>query len=250
VGETVQHQSSQGGLGSGGDLFGHTRWSLVAALRDPGVAGEAEPLAELVRGYWYPVYAFLRSSGLEPEPAELRCRQFFAGLTADIRASNPSAFGRFRVFLLDRLQAFLASPAANGPTAALPAPPQDLAHFESRLQSENGQQAAPANAFERSFAMQVLSRSRERLHAEAERANRLLMFQRLSVFLTSDPDPERLRALAAELGLGQLALQVAIKRLRQRFRELVESELAETVANSGDLEAERALLLRVLSQAR
>lgn len=40
---------------------------------------------------------------------------------------------------------------------------------------------------------------------------------------------------------------MAIKRLRQRFRELVEAELAETVTSPAELEAERAALLRALA---
>jgi Arc/MetJ family transcription regulator len=37
-------------------------------------------------------------------------------------------------------------------------------------------------------------------------------------------------------------LVVALKRLRQRFRELVDDELAETVCAAEDLERERAAL--------
>lgn len=240
-------QSSQGGLGSSGDAFGHTRWSLVAALRSGEAPRTGNPLAELSRSYWYPVYAYLRRSGHEPGPAELLCRRFFARLASDIRRSNPSAFGRFRSFLFDRLQGFLAE-APQPVEGNLPQPPQPLEAIERRLREDLGADGAPASAFERGFGLQVLARSRERLQAEAERSGRARMFDCLAPFLTQEPQPSRLATLASELGIGNLALQVAIKRLRQRFRELVEAELAETVATPADLEAERAALLRALSQ--
>lgn len=243
----VQQQSNRSGLGTSGDAFGHTRWSLVAALRDGEVAPDADPLSELCRGYWYPAYAFLRRSGLDPSAAQFRCRQFFASLAADIRTSNPASFGRFRVFLFDRLQHFVATPGVPPGLPALPDPPLSLDELEERLAREHLADAAPASAFERSFGLQVLSRSRERLRNEIERSGRQAMFERLAPFLTMDPSPSAVAELSQALGIGTLALQVAVKRLRQRFRELVETELAETVASSADLEAERAALLRVLA---
>ncbi len=234
-------------MGSSGDAFGHTRWSLVAALRDGDAGSGADPLTELCRGYWYPAFAFLRRSGLDPGAAQFRCRQFFASLAADIRTSNPASFGRFRVFLFDRLQSFLATPGVPPGLPPLPDPPLSLDELEERLAREHLADAAPDTAFERSFGLQVLSRSRERLRAEVERSGRGGMFERLAPFLTIDPSPSAVAELSMALGIGALALQVAVKRLRQRFRELVETELAETVASSSDLEAERAALLRALS---
>ena len=52
-------------------------------------------------------------------------------------------------------------------------------------------------------------------------------------------------ALVLDAGTGEV---VALKRLRQRYRELAESELAETVANATDLDAEREALARALGQ--
>jgi RNA polymerase sigma-70 factor (ECF subfamily) len=95
----------------------------------------------------------------------------------------------------------------------------------------------------------VLTRSRARLAEETRRSGRGDMYQQLSPYLSAEPPAASVPLLAANLGIGALAVQVAIKRLRQRFRELVEAEIAETVTNSGELEAERAALLRALSSA-
>jgi hypothetical protein len=53
--------------------------------------------------------------------------------------------------------------------------------------------------------------------------------------------------LAEVLGSRPLALVTAVKRLRQRFRELVDAELAETVAGPDDLPAERVALRQALA---
>lgn len=227
------------------ERFNHTRWSLVAAVRDGGIAGERNPLDELSQSYWFPVYACIRRSGHAPDAAFRLAGRFFTWLAAEIRRDAPAGFGRFRVFLFDRLQSFLTDGDAQSP---LPdAVPAEIDALEQRLAREHAGQARPDSIFERSFGLQVLARSRERLADETRRSGREAMFARLAPYLTSEPPAGALPQLAVELGIGALAVQVAIKRLRQRFRELVEAELADTVTSPSELDAERAVLLRALT---
>jgi RNA polymerase sigma-70 factor (ECF subfamily) len=53
--------------------------------------------------------------------------------------------------------------------------------------------------------------------------------------------------LAAQLGISEGAVKVAVHRLRARYRELLEEEIANTVASPDEVEEERLYLLRVLS---
>lgn len=227
------------------EFFSHTRWSLVAAVRNGIPGGESDPLAELSRSYWFPVYACIRRHGHPPDAAWQLSSAYFEWLAAEIRRDRPAVFGRFRVFLFDRLQAFLATPKPTD--AARQVPAAELAALEQRLAVEHGQTLRPQSTFERSFGLQVLARSRARLEQEVQRHGREAMYRRLVGYLSAEPQAEELPTIAAELGIGTLALQVAIKRLRLRFREFVEAELAETVTNSAELEAERAALLRALA---
>lgn len=237
-------QTSNRGEAVSAEVFNHTRWSLVAALRDGAQDNGRNPLEELSRSYWFPVYACIRQHGHAPAAAWRIAGQFFAALAGQIRHQAPAGFGRFRVFLFDRLQQFLAAGAAD-PGGDAPAGEVDA--LEQRMASELVGSVRPDSTFERSFGLQVLARSRERLAEETRRSERGAMYERLSPFLTAEPPPGSLPRLAAELGIGPLATQVAIKRLRQRFRELVEAELAETVTSPLELEAERAALLRALA---
>lgn len=243
-------QSGRAGSSASMEAFGHTRWSLVAALRDQASAPGRNPLEELSGSYWYPVYAYIRRSGVDPEPSWQLARRYFEWLAAEIRGKPPTFGGRFRVFLLDRLQEFIASDASRdrGTDAPVHCPPAELADLEQRLAREHSGAQPAATAFERSFGLQVIARSRQRLAEETLRNGREAMYAALASYLTAEPSAASLAELARGLGMGTLAVQLAIKHLRHRFRELVEQELAETVSSSADLEAERAALLAVLSQ--
>jgi hypothetical protein len=56
--------------------------------------------------------------------------------------------------------------------------------------------------------------------------------------------------MARQLGSRPLALVLALKRLRQRFRELAAEELADTVGSADDLAAEQDALLAVLGETQ
>ena len=53
--------------------------------------------------------------------------------------------------------------------------------------------------------------------------------------------------LATNLGLSEQALRVAIHRLRQRYREVLRREIADTVAEESEIAAELKYLRQVLS---
>ena len=230
------------------DSFQVTRWSLVAALESGSPEDARRSLAELCQGYWYPVYAYIRRCGHEPQVAYDIAQSFFSNLVAEIRNAEPRSYGQFRTFLLARLNAFLSrdwrSERVLAPDA-IPAP-QELAALEQRHLRESGDGATPEVAFQRSFALEVLARSVKRLRLEAEQGGRLAMFEGLEPYLTVDPPRGGYEQLALDLGSRPLALVMAVKRLRSRFRELVEEELAQTVADGTELEQERAALLRIL----
>ena len=53
---------------------------------------------------------------------------------------------------------------------------------------------------------------------------------------------------ASELGLTESAVKAAVYRLRQRYRALVREEIAHTVADPTEIEAEIQYLITVVSQ--
>jgi len=94
----------------------------------------------------------------------------------------------------------------------------------------------------------VLERAITRLRVEHEAAGKAAEFDRLRALLLGDKSDEGQAALAESLGLTAGALRVSLHRLRQRFRELVRSEVAQTVANPAMIDEEMRHLAAVLGQ--
>jgi len=225
--------------------FTRTRWSMVRQLQGTD-ADARNALTELAVRYWYPVYACVRRCGHPQEIAQDITQLFLQQVAADLRSSRSAPLGRFREWLLARLNAFLAGEWRELTVAeCLPeAPP--VAELEARSRCELGLDDSPEQAFRRSFALEVLSRGLKRLRAEARQTGHADMCEALEPFLTHEPLPGQYDELGRELAVRPLTLVVALKRLRQRFRELVRDELADTVASADELTAERQALLAAL----
>jgi RNA polymerase sigma-70 factor (ECF subfamily) len=229
--------------------FANTRWSLVAALRAD--ARPQRPLVELCLRYWYPVYAYARRCGHPPELAHRIARGFLDRFAAAPPGDDElHRYGRFREFLLHELSAWIAAGQAGAEVAARKDSPfaASPAEFEQRHQVEQSIRATtPEQAFQRNFALDVLGHAYRRLLEEAVAARRGDMYSALEPFLTADPPPGEYDRLAIELKLAPLAVVMALKRLRGRFREIVDEELADTVSTESDFRAEREALRAALA---
>lgn len=233
--------------------FGRTRWSVVVAVRSGSEADARESLAELCRRYWVPVYAYVRRSGHAPDSAAALVQAFLSLLVHEIRAGDPAADGGFRVFLQRRLESFLGGDRARlTGVATRPelAPPWPLEEIEQRLQRNELAELSPTHAFQRAFALELLAHGLEQLRLEAGRHGRDAMFQAVRPFLTREPTPGEYAELTATLQCSPLATVIAVKRLRQRFQELIDAQLVQTVGGPEAFEAERSALLGLLVPPR
>ena len=204
-------------------------------------------LGELCRRYWYPAYAYLRQIGHPPAEAQDIARAFFGSLM-HIRAAEmpPERPRRFRDFLLDRLRAFLAGERPL-PQAVPPLTEPDFVGLEERYRGDAVVGLTAEMVYQHGFASEVMARALAQLHAEAREAGHLGMYQALFPYLTTEPAEEDYRTISEQLGHRPLALIVALKRLRQRFRDLVGRELSDTVDSAGGLAEEQRTLHGILS---
>jgi hypothetical protein len=69
----------------------------------------------------------------------------------------------------------------------------------------------------------------ERLEREYVESGRSALFARLKVVLTDGANALPYAAIAAELGLTELAVQSAVQRLKRRYRDLVRDQIAATL---------------------
>ena len=224
----------------------HTRWTRVGGAR-----GEAErSLLALCLDNWYPVYAYLRHLGLPPEQAQDAARNFFGRLLeAAPDDAVTAAFGRFRRYLQTQLQAF--DPLRSSPAGAnAPLSPLALEALEARQLRERAHTHTPEQALQRACALDLVARSLDQLRGEAAEAGRLALYEALETYLGLDPGPDALQAIAERLRLRPVFAQMALTRLRERFRELVDDALGDTVVDGDELDAERAALQSALSGLR
>ena len=90
--------------------FPTTHWSRVVAAGDPGAPLACEALADLCRAYWFPLYAYIRRRGHDPDRAlDLTQDLFVRLLEKGVVASADPARGRFRSFLRAVCADFLAN---------------------------------------------------------------------------------------------------------------------------------------------
>jgi RNA polymerase sigma-70 factor (ECF subfamily) len=229
--------------------FPTTRWSLIIATRQQRTTQARDALAHLCAIYWYPLYAFARRRCARIEDAQDLTQGFFACvLEKDYVKDFDTERGRFRAFLLAAFRHFIANERDRERTQKRGGGQVqislDMQDAERRYLLDPGHDLTPEKLYERRWAMALLDKALERL---AKESHRLRHFDRLRVFLTSDPPDASYGELACELGMSEGALKVAIHRLRRNFREVVRAEIADTVASPKEVKEEMQYLLSVVS---
>lgn len=229
--------------------FASTEWSLVLAASAEG--GPA--LDRLCRAYWQPLYIYVRAAGLSPSEAEDATQEFFTEmLRRDWLKLADRERGRFRGFLCSSVRQFLGNRrrVANadkrgGGAAPIPLDAQEC---EREFARKSHAGADPATLFDESWADCVLRASIERLSSEQSRAPGGGDFERLRPFLMCPPGPGDYARLGDELGVPSAKIAVRVHRLTQRLGDLIRAEVAATLVDRSELEAELRYLLRLVSQ--
>ncbi len=234
--------------------FVTTRWSVVlAAGRSDSTRAQAA-LANLCETYWYPLYAYVRRRGYSPEDAQDLTQEFFARLLQHHWiAQADRERGRFPTFLLAALSHFLANEwdkaRAQKRGGAVQFVPLQLDSAETRYGQEPADLLTPEQCYERRWAVALLDRVLVRLHEETSAQQKPELFGKLKSCLVGDRQNQPYALLAEELGMSEGAVKVAVHRLRQRYRELLREEIAQTVATPAEVEADVRYLVSVLARA-
>jgi RNA polymerase sigma-70 factor (ECF subfamily) len=203
--------------------------------------------------YWYPIYHFVRRRGHSVHDAQDVTQEFFARLLEkNWIAQADQSRGRFRSFLLLVLKRFLTGEwrKANaqkraGDRHCLPLP---LDSAETRYVSEPADTSTPDQAFEKQWALTLLETVLDQLHADYEQDGKGRLFEALKPCLTGNHESLPYAELAGRLELSESAVRVAVHRLRERYRQRLKAEIAQTVASPEDVEGELRHLVRVLAR--
>ena len=233
--------------------FDTTRWSIIAAARgsDPEAARVA--LSTLCEAYWYPLYAFIRRWGADPDDARDLTQAFFTSLLErrDIEHVRPER-GRFRTFLLASAKHFLLNEAARGRAAkrggGVPPLPLAFDEAEGRYQFEPVDEATPETLYERRWALTLLERVITAVEAKWQQSGRRVEFEVLKASLLGEGPPGGYAAAAERLGTTEGAVKTAVHRLRKTFRAQLRAAIAETVSDPAEVDEELKYLERALRQ--
>ena len=209
-------------------------------------------LEKLCKNYWYPLYAFVRRLGHGAHDAEDLVQSFFAVcLEKNYLGAADQTKGRFRSFLLLALKRFLANEwdkartlkrGGTQTTISL-----DSLTAEQRYALEPAEQLTADKLFERRWALTLLDQVLARLRDEQAAAGKLAQFEEIKESITAAGRGTPYVELATRLGTSEGAIKVMVHRLRQRYRELLEAEIANTVSSPEEIDQERRHLLAALS---
>ncbi len=223
--------------------FATTHWSVVLTAGRGDDQHSHGALTKLCQTYWYPLYAFVRRQGYGPEDAQDLTQAFFAHLLEHhALAKVDRTKGKFRSFLLASLRHFLADQrdSARAQKRGSGAAPValDAASAETRSGLEAADQASPDKAFDRNWALALMEQVLTQLRAEQDAAGKQAQFALLQDCLMGEPGAPRYVELAAQLGVSEGAVKMAVSRLRRRYRDLLRQEIAHTVSRPAEIEEE------------
>jgi RNA polymerase sigma-70 factor (ECF subfamily) len=234
--------------------FNTTHWSVVLMAGGGQSAQSLEALETLCRTYWRPLYAFARRKGHSEEDARDLTQKFFAFILQRNDLGTVAAHkGKFRTFLLTAMTHFLSNERdyahatkRGGGRELLSI---DQLETEGNYEIPQASELSPDRLFDQRWALTILERALTHLEKEQMLAGKSAPFVALKAYLTEDPDPGEYSSAATQLGITPQAMAVRVHRMRQRFRDLVRVEIAQTVSNPLELEQEMQHLFQALSDS-
>jgi DNA-directed RNA polymerase specialized sigma24 family protein len=232
--------------------FPDTHWTLVRAVQGGNAEDSARAMEELCKGYWYPIYAFLRRSGHAAHDAEDLTQAFFQRLmTEDALMCAQQEAGKLRSWLVGVLKHLLSDTARHRAAlkrgGGIPHVSFDEMAAEERYASEPQTVSDPDALFTHVWAQDLLAGVREKLREAYEAAGRREIFDLLLPYLMWDREPPSGRAIAEKIGSSEMATRILIHRLRVKFRTLIKEEVARTVLSPEEIPGELAWLQSVLA---
>jgi RNA polymerase sigma factor (sigma-70 family) len=231
--------------------FVTTQWTRVLEARGNSPEAKAA-LSDLCAAYYAPVFAFIRRSTPDEDAARDLTQEFFARLLArhGVDSVDPQR-GRFRSYLLGAVKHFRADVCEHDQRlkrgAGQPLEPIEPGTDTSPgLQLPDPNTPSPDREFDHKWALTLLDRAFASLLREYQAAGKADYFEALKPWLTGDSEDISQAEAAARLGMNEGAVKVAIHRLRRRFREVIRSEIGQTVSERAQVDAELHYLLEAL----
>jgi DNA-directed RNA polymerase specialized sigma24 family protein len=228
--------------------FHTTRWSLLAA-GSGSPSSQREAVEWLCRDYWMPLFRHVRRQGYNHEESLDLTQGFFAALLdhESPLATADRERGRFRSWLLAALNHYLSDARDRSRALKRGGGVTLFSLDDPNMFWEPPDHAPPPDVeFDRHWALTVMERGMTALADEYAKRGASEQWLLLSPFLTSRSDAGSYQPLADKLGTTPQNVAVAVKRMRDRFRERIRALVRETVGSGDVLDEEMAHLLAAL----
>lgn len=233
--------------------FNTTHWSVVLLAGQRQSTHSAAALEALCRAYWQPIYAFARRQRHAEADAKDLTQHFFCKLLErdDFSGLDPRK-GKFRTFLLTAFTHFLANEhdrasAYKRGGGKIIVSLEELSREEIGLNDPAAEQSA-ARGFDLQWSRSVVKQALESLKREMGDSEKGNQFEVLNVFLAAEAGPGDYVRAAQKLGVADSSVPVFVHRIRQRYRQLVRAQVAQTVTSPAELDEELRHLFDVLNQ--
>ena len=216
---------------------------MVLAAGHRSLPSSERALSQLCETYWYPLYAYVRRRVTDMHEAQDLTQAFFAQLLDKnfIGDADPQR-GRFRTFLLAALNHFLANEwdkarakKRGGDRIRISL---DLGEGERRFCQEPATNVTAEKIYDRQWALTLLHAVLSELREEQEAGGKKAQFEMLEPFITGQPKETSYAEVAETLGATVGAVKVTAHRLRRRYQQMLQEEIAQTLTKPEDVEDE------------
>ena len=237
----------------GGASFQTTHWTVVFRARETESEESAQQaLSGFCEAYWPPLYSFLRHRGFSSSDAQDLVQGFFAHLLEQntlTRADQQK--GRLRTFLLGSLQNFLFDEYDR--TRALKrGGGRQIVSIEEHLPEAEAAMMATAHlsdagCYDLVWASTIVRRAWDNLQTAFVAEGKAEWLEELRPFVAGGSvTPPNQEEAAGRLGVPIATLRTWLSRLRQRYRESLRMEVANTVSDPVDVDQELQHLYQIL----
>jgi len=241
--------------------FPTTVWSDIVAAGDPFSPQHAERLERLLRSYWKPVFAYVRTVWRKSvEEAKDLTQAFFADLLEkrSIAGFRPerASFRRYlkhalKYYLIDVRRAAARRPADHAPLS-LQASREELERLGPMAPDDS-----PERAYDRQWFRCLLYSSLQSLKETLEREGKAAYFAVLKTYLIDPafalpaasgpgpaaPDVPTYTEVATKLGLRETDVRNYLTACRGALREILRARVREYVESESDVDGELDELL-------
>ena len=225
---------------------------MLRARETDSTESAQQALAGFCEAYWPPLYSFLRHRGHSSTDAQDLVQGFFAHLLEQntlIRADQQK--GRLRTFLLGSLQNFLYNEYDRTRALKRGGGGQVVSIEEHLPEAEAAMLAtahlSDAGCYDLVWASNIVSRAWQNLENAFMAEGKAEWLEELRPFVAGGSvTPPNQEEAAARLGVPIATLRTWLSRLRQRYRESLRLEVANTVSDPADVDQELQYLYRIL----